>query len=448
MKSFDQIRERLSRRASLFITGGEWALAQPEGSRRNLRNYWFDGLFAAASDTVPINYLTLYLIALGATGAQVGWYSALTSLAAALSLLPGAFLVEKFGRRKEITIIFGGLGARLLLLVLALLPLGADGQALIWLVIIFSIVRAVAGNLAFPAWMSMTGSIVPLEGRGRYFGSRNLVMGIASMILTYLLGEFITFAGSPLGYQLALGLSFATGLVSTWFFSQINEPRTESPPAASMSISLRGIWQDLRGAPIFLALCGTAALWNFALNIAGPFFNVYMAQDLRFTAAMIGITSVATSVSRLFTQPKFGELSDRWGPARVQMIFMFLIPILPFMWMFITELWQVVATNLLGGILWGAFELASFNFLLMLTPEAQRARYSAIYQVVVAVALAGGAAFGGFITERWGYTAIFLASGVGRLLAAVAFMVLVRRIGRGWGGATVLSASTSGNGEK
>ncbi|MEJ5225017.1 MAG: MFS transporter, partial [Anaerolineales bacterium] len=401
MTSFQQLRTSLSRRANLFIMGGEWALSQPEEARRNLRHYWFDGLFAAASDTVPLNYLALYLLALGATGAQVGWFSALTSLAAALSLLPGAYLVERFGRPKQIAVIFGGLGARILLLALALLPLGASGQALIWALILISVVRSVAGNLAFPAWMAVTGAIVPVEGRGRYFGSRNLVMGIASMILTYLLGEFITFAGSPLGYQLALGLSLVTGLISTWFFAQISDPheKPETPVATQgdMTFSLRGLVGDLRASPVFLALCLSAALWNFALNIAGPFFNVYMAKDLGFTAAMIGLTSVATTVSRLFTQPKMGELADRWGPARVQMIFMFLIPILPFLWMFITQLWQVVALNLLGGILWGAFELASFNFLLMLTPAAQRARYSAIYQVIVMIALSGGAAFGGFI---------------------------------------------------
>ena len=45
--------------------GGEWAVSLPGESRRNLSRYWFDGLFSAASDTIPINYLTLYLLALG-----------------------------------------------------------------------------------------------------------------------------------------------------------------------------------------------------------------------------------------------------------------------------------------------------------------------------------------------------------------------------------------------
>src|SRR5512138_2842859 len=130
--------QRVRRRLGLFITGGDWAMALPGDGRRNLISYWFDGLFAAASDTIPINYLTLYLLALGPTSSQVGLYTALTSLAAAACLLPGALLSERYGHRKDLTVWFGGGLARIALLVLALLPLGFTGQILIWMVILFS----------------------------------------------------------------------------------------------------------------------------------------------------------------------------------------------------------------------------------------------------------------------------------------------------------------------
>jgi MFS family permease len=419
--------QRLHARARLFITGGEWALSLPDESRRNLSRYWFDGLFAAASDTIPINYLTLYLLALGATGSQVGLFTALTSLAAAACLLPGALLVERYGHRKEITVWFGGTLARLALLLLALLPLGQTGQVLIWGVILVSIVRSAAGNLAFPAWMSITGDLVPQAGRGRYFGSRNFVMGIAGMGMTYLVGEFITRVGSPQGYQLALILAFGVGMLSTYSFSRIKDQQAGQPVHSSMRVSLPEIWKDLRASPVFLSFCFASALWNFFINVAGPFFNVYMVQNLSFTAAMVGLTAVSTSLSKMLFQQKAGELSDRWGPGRVQMICMFLIPILPLSWIFITQLWQVVLLNILGGVLWGAFELVSFNFLLQLTPDALRARYSAIFQIVVTVALGGGAALGSSIIFWWGYTGIFLISALGRIVAALFFLQLMRR---------------------
>ncbi|MCS6994891.1 MAG: MFS transporter [Anaerolineales bacterium] len=419
---------KLRHSARLFITGGDWANRLPEDARWNLYRYWFDGLFAAASDTFPINYLSLYLLVLGATEAQVGWFNALSSLAAALALLPGAFLVEKYGRRKDFTVVFGGLLARIMLLLMALAPLPLAGQPLIWLVITLGVVRSAAGNLAFPAWMSLTGDIVPMEGRGRYFGSRNFVMVIASILVTYLMGEFITRVGSLQGYQLALGLSFLTGMLSTWFFWQIQDSASNQSVQNEMKLSLRQVWQDFRASPLFFEFCMVMAVWNLALNIAGPFFNVYMAQELNFTAAMIGVATIASSVTRVLTQRKIGELSDRWGPARVQLMGMLLIPILPILWLFAGQLWHVLVINSLAGLFWGAFELASFNFLLVFMPEQRRARYSAIFQVVMTIALALGAALGSaLIDTAWGYELIFILSSIGRFAAAFMFLAVLRK---------------------
>jgi putative MFS transporter len=155
-----------------------------------------------------------------------------------------------------------------------------------------------------------------------------------------------------------------------------------------------------------------------------------MAHDLRFTAAMIGLATIATSISKLFTQRQAGELADRFGPERIQLVSMLLIPALPLTWLFITALWQVVVLNLVGGVFWGAFELVSFNYLLTFLPPERQARYSAIYQVVVAMALAGGAVAGAGIIARWGYKGIFIASASGRILAALAFLAMVRAFRR------------------
>lgn len=283
-------------------------------------------------------------------------------------------------------------------------------------------------NLAFPAWMSLTGDIVPMQGRGRFFGSRNFVMVIAGIVVTYLMGEFITRVGSPQGYQLALGLSFLTGLVSTYFFWRIQDSAGAQPVQSEMKLSLTEVWQDFRSSPLFFQFCIAMAVWNLSLNVAGPFFNVYMAQDLGFTAAMIGLVAIAANITRLLTQRKVGELSDRWGPGQVQMIGMFLIPILPILWIFASQLWHVLVINAFAGVFWGAFELASFNFLLVFMPENRRARYSAIFQIVVTLSLAAGAALGStLIASAWGYAWVFILSSAGRFGAAFLFLDLFRK---------------------
>jgi MFS family permease len=410
----------------MFTWGGEWALPLAAQIKHNLTWFFFDGLFASASDNIIITYVTLYILALGATSAQVGLMSSFSSLASALLLLPGAFLVERYGRRKEFTMAFGGGVARLAILVMALLPFFIGTSAIVWVAIALSVTRDSFGNLSFPGWVSVTADIVPMEGRGRFFASRNFIMGLTGMLAILLVGELITRTTIPLGYQIALGLAFVLGMASTFSFGHMHDPKGSLAPAQPAgSLSPRTILREMIAHPYFLALSLVMAFWNFSLNIAGPFFNVYMVENLKFTASMVGIVSIVSSVTGLLIQRRIGHLSDRWGPRKVQMIFMFLIPFMPFAWLFVTQFWHVILLNSFSGVLWGAFNLVSFNFLLSLTPDAQRARFSAFYQILVMLALAGGAAVGAWVVTSWGYQAIFLCSAIGRMAAAVLFVRFV-----------------------
>ncbi|HTX91016.1 MAG TPA: MFS transporter [Anaerolineales bacterium] len=419
--SLSVFRARTRRAFRQFTWGGDWAISLPSQIKQNLQWFFFDGLFASASDNIVITYLVLYILALGATRTQIGLMSSLSSLTVALLLLPGAILVERYGHRQQLTLMFGGGIARLVLLVLACLPFFLHGQLLVLAAMAFSICRDAFGNLAFPAWMSVTGDIVPMEGRGRYFGSRNFIMGIAGMVVIYLVGELITGTVPPYGYQVALGLAFLLGAFSTYSFSRIRDPKGKAPIPVEGSLSFKTVLNDMKGHPAFISLCLVMVMWNFSVNIAGPFFNVYMVQNLKFTASMVGITSIVSTVAGLVVQRWIGHLSDRLGSRKVMLISMMLIPLLPALWVFITRFWQVIALNSFGGMAWGAFNLVSFNFLLSLTPPAQRARYSAIFQIMVTLALAGGAAFGAWVVTQWNYQAIFACSAIGRIIAMIMF---------------------------
>jgi MFS family permease len=412
---------RLRRSFANLAVGGDWALGLPDKMKENLRWFWYDGLFASASDNIVLTYLVLFLLALGATRTQIGLLSSFSSLAAALFLLPGAFLVERFGLRKWNVVIFGGGIARLAILAIALFPLILGGQTLIWAVIALSVSREAFGNLSFPAWMSITGDMVPMEGRGRYFGSRNFIMGLAGMVTVLLVGEWITRSEQPLGYQISFGAAFLIGMISTYSFAHLNDPFVQASKMRGASLAPSKLLREIMQNPPFLVFCVSAALWNFSINIAGPFFNVFMVEGLQATATMVGVASIFTSLFNLAVQRRSGALIDRWGPRRVQTFSMLLIPLVPLVWAFIHTMWQVYLANILAGILWGAFGLASFNVLLSLIPEAQRARLSAFYQILVTVSLAGGAALGSWVITQWGYKGVFIGSAIGRMISALGF---------------------------
>ncbi len=403
-----------------LATGGDWAIALGEKTRQNLVWFWFDGFFAAACDNIAVTYLAVYLLALGATQAQIGLTSSLSSLGAAAVLLPGAMLVERYGRRKQLAVL-GGVGARLVLGALALLPVLIGGPGLIYLALGISLLRDGFGNLGFPAWMAITADVVPIAGRGRYFASRNFIMSIGGMATTLAMGVMISRMVQPVGYQIALVVALVLGAGSTFSFARLRDARSTIKAAAAPALSLTDLVHDLTANRPFLILMMTTALWNFSLNIAGPFFNLYLVQKLNASAAMLGVTSIASAASTLLSQRKLGELADRWGSRKLQLICGLLIPVLPLSWAFARSPWHIVIINLVGGVFWAGYTLASFNYLLELTPPERRARFSALYQIIVTLGLSGGAAFGSLLVSQWGYIAVFIGSTVGRIIAAILF---------------------------
>jgi MFS family permease len=417
---------RLRSDVSHLTLGGRWATQLPRPEQRNLRAFFFDGVFAAASDAIFFTYQTLYVLALGATNAQIGLMSALSNLSATLLLMPGAFLADRSKRRKPLVLWAGGGVARLMILLLAVLPFLFDDPAVIYIAIALNVIMAGAGNLAYSAWVSLTADIVPLSWRGRFFGTRNMMMGLVTIAMTLLAGQLITGMGTISGYQAAFLVAFVLGMASTFSYAQIKEPEKSSQPHESQVYSLSSLLGSLRSDRGFLAFCIYGMIWNFSLNIAGPFFNVYLVKDLSATAFMVGFLSIVSSIAGLPALRLFGHLNDHWGPRKVILLTGSIIPVVPFAWYFVTAAWHVVPINIVSGFLWAGYNLAMFNLLLVVAPEEQRARYSAMFQISVTVSMALGAYVGGLVSNAWGIPLVFVLSAIGRAVGAGFFARFVK----------------------
>ena len=92
--SHNDVWVRIRQLSSHLVTGSDWALVLSKKTWRNLSWFWYDGLFASTSDNFILTYITLYVLAMGATRAQIGAMSALCCLSGAMFLLPG-LLIDK-----------------------------------------------------------------------------------------------------------------------------------------------------------------------------------------------------------------------------------------------------------------------------------------------------------------------------------------------------------------
>lgn len=395
---------------------------------RNLRFFWLDGIFAAISEAFYLAFIPLFALAYSADNQQVGWITAIGNLAGAAALFPGARLLERTGKRQSIVLWSGGGIARLMLLLLAFIPLlSLPPTVAILLITVLNGMRAFMANFANPAWTAMVAEIVPEFMRGSYFSKRNLTMGIATLIFAAVAGWVIRtgnqWQADPfLGYQLSFALAFTFGMISTLHFAQIREPHSSQHAA---QVRQAGNLRDaLKSSPGYLGFVLSGFVWNLALQVAAPFFNVYLVTRLGASVEIVGVFTSISSLTALGGQLLFGKVLDRRGAVFLQLVTGFPIALLPIMWIFYTQPWQVGVNNLFGGFLWAGFNLANFNLLLQVTPAVGRARAVALYQTGVFASAFLGPLVGGYLADAVSFQLIFLLSGVGRALGMAIFLGL------------------------
>ncbi|PKO23027.1 MAG: hypothetical protein CVU38_06265 [Chloroflexi bacterium HGW-Chloroflexi-1] len=401
------------------------AYAEPN-TRTNRRLLWLDGLVSNASESFVTSFIYPFAMALGATNGQIGTMSALTNLGAALGLMPGARLADRFGR-KQVAVLTGGVAGRLLLLVLAALPLLLKSSAAIYAIIAVVVLRSLAGQLGFPAWSALVADLAPRVIRGRYFAARNIGLAIAALLFTPLAGRIIDLGGGMRGYQVAFVIAGLVGFGATTIFAHIKDPPTPLTPSTPAEKAKPGpLLTLLRSAPRFTAFTGVAFIWNLALMIMGPFFSVYLVRDLGATPTLIGILAAVNSLGNIVGQWVWGRLNDRRGAAWVMRVTGLAIPVVPLAWSLAPGPWWLLPVEWLSGFLWAGYGLASFNLLLSLTPEAQRARFVAIYQMSVFGSAFVGPLLGSVLANALTIRPLLWISAGGRLVAALLFLFTVR----------------------
>jgi MFS family permease len=397
--------------------------AQP-GGRRGRRLFWADGLVSNVSESVALNFTNPFALALGATNTQMGIMSSIANLAAALSLFPGARLDERIASRRRV-VVFGSLAHRMLLLAIALLPSLVGGSA-IYAFIALVALRSFFSQLPYPAWSAFSADLVPPSIRGRYFSSRNIGLAVAALISTVLAGRLADIIGLPRGYQVGFVLAGLVGFAATAIFNRIPEPPRSRSATAEAAEAKQPLWLLLRTHPRFAAFTAVGLLWNLSIMVAGPYFSVFIVRVLAASPTQIGLLAAINSLANIIGQRVWGQLNDRRGAAWVMAATGLLIPLVPALYAVAPNPWFLLGVESLSGFSWAGYGLASFNLMLGLAPDDQRARFSATYQVAVFGASFVGPLLGMLLVSVADIRILFWLSAAGRLVASILFMVTVR----------------------
>ena len=277
------LRSHLSRVLSKFGSLYPTENASPS-QRRGMHFLWLNNLLASVSGAFYGDFLVIYMVSLGATAATIGLRSSISSAAALLAPMLGAWLVERTGKRKRWVLLWPGAISRLALLGMASIPFFLQGQPAVGAIVALIAIQSFSDTLSGPAANSLFGDIVPVRVRGRFLGLQMIMSNVAGIAIVPLAGLLIKQIGGLSGYQFSWLLAVLVGFSATWSYSRIPEPPSQEKRAQS-----RGAWQDFADGwrtfgrdRRFVAFCMVNLVWNFGINVAGPFFTIHQIQDLGF----------------------------------------------------------------------------------------------------------------------------------------------------------------------
>jgi MFS family permease len=279
----------------------------------------------------------------------------------------------------------------------------AAGRWLIAWFLTASIFSAIAG-VSWNAWIQ---EWVPHRIRGKYFGRRNAILQISTLTFLFVAGWTL----AHWDYGIAAFQALIAGAVCLRIFSlrwQWISPTGVRKEAAKPPVPLGEQFALVRGSRSLLGFVAFGAVWSFAANCFGPFYHVFMFEQLGMSALEVGVVSMLAQLTGALSLPVWGRLLDRFGNKSIMVISLAAWQAQNFLWCILTPANRALLYPMwmFGGAASAGFILGQFTLLLKLIPvQAKNLAIGvnlAVTSLVAAIAPITGGEVLTWALARWG----------------------------------------------
>lgn len=256
---------------------------------------------------------------------------------------------------------------------------------------------AVAG-VSWNAWIQ---EWVPDRLRGKFFGRRNGTLQISTLTFMLVAGWVLArWNYSILAFQVIVaGAVFMRVFSLRW---QWQSPTRPLRHAVVPQLPIREQLRVVLRARSLLVFIGFGAVWSFAANCFGPFYHVFMFEQLDFTAFDVGIFLTLSQLGGALSLPAWGRLLDRFGNKSVMTFSLILWQAQYLVWCFITpqnNVW-LYAMWTWAGMTSAGFVLGQFTILLRLIPAQAKSLAIGINLAATSMVAAIAPIIGGWVLTR------------------------------------------------
>lgn len=395
-----------------------------EKIQRSLKFSFLDGVFVSAMIGLTADYIIPYALALKATAKQIGALAAIPNLISSLIQLKSPEVTNKIKSRKRIIVIFVFLHT-LMAVPIIMIPYFFKWQP-VWFLILFVTLFVSFNTFIGPAWSSLICDHVPLRVRGRYFAWRNTIFGIVAICCSFLAGYILHRNKYDIfyGFIIIFTAAFVCRLISWFFMAQMYEPPFH-PERKSYYFSIFDFVKSAKESN-FSRYVVYVAGFNFCVNLAAPFFAVYMLRDLKYDYLVYTVVVTTITVASIVAMKRWGRHADKVGNLKVLKLTSLLLAASPLLWLVNQHPLYIILVQIFSGFAWSGFNLCATNFIYdaVVTVE-KRTRCIAYFNVLTGTATCLGAITGAYLLNvlpgLFGYKmlSLFLISAIARFLVII-----------------------------
>lgn len=370
-----------------------------------------DGLAAEAMTTLTGGaFLVAMALLMGASNLQIGLLAALPTFTNIFQLL-SIWLVQRYNNRRAIAVVCAWL-ARFPLLIAGSLPLFFSSSASIQLFIFFLFFYYFFGSIAGPSWNSWMKDLVPDKILGTYFAKRSSYTQTLNAILSIILALIVDHIKKKHPeyeltiYAVMFMAAAVTGIIGAFILAGAPEPKSYLAKENIFKLFSR----PLKDANFRRLLIFNSA-WVFALNIATPFFTVFMMKTLGLSLSYIIGLTILSQLCSILTIRIWGAFADRYSNKTIIAIGAPLYIICIIAWCFVgiySTFWHnlalLVGIHILTGISTAGINLSLTNIGLKLATKEEAVVYLSAKNIIpsffssIAPLIGGGMA--DFFTKR------------------------------------------------
>lgn len=379
-----------------------------EEVQQGLNIVLYEGMTAEAMTTLTGGtFLVAFALLLGANNFQIGLLASLPTFTNIFQLT-SVWLIRRYNNRRAVSVVCSVL-ARIPLIIIGILPFVFTGDAQVNLLLFFLFFFYLFGSIAGPSWNAWMKDLVPGEMLGVYFSKRgryaqilNVIMSIIlAVIVDYIRKNFPDFELTT--YAVMFMLAGVTGLAGAWLLATVPEPMSYLAKENILKMFVKPL-RDLN----FRRLLVFNSAWLFAVNMATPFFTVFMLKTLGLTLMYIIPLTILSQLSSILTIGLWGVFADRYSNKTIISICAPLYLACVVAWCFvgiytnlIYNLLLLAVIHIASGASNAGINLALTNIGLKLAPAKEAIVYLSVKNIITAVFSSLAPMLGGYLADYY-----------------------------------------------